>query len=356
MSNDGCLDDTSPRRLVLSGPEDWEEVYALRARCDAILVGAETLRRDDPSLRIKTPEARRQRLEAGLPEELVKIVVSGSAQLDEHLRFFTVGAEAPKIVITCDGAPAEAVARLARKAEVITLPRITAHSIRHVLAERGIRNLLVEGGARTIGMFMAENAIDEFRMAVAPFRVDDSKAPHLPCFGCLPFEGTALKTVRNVGRMTVYHYDIRRGQDEFFLRQAVDESRKCIKCHTAYAVGCVLVSVEGEVFKGYTHETSPTNHAEEEAIAKAIRAGVSLQDASIYTSMEPCSTRASKPVSCFQLILRYGIGRVVYARAEPDCFVKCRSTEILRNAGIEVTVIDKFAAEVEKINAHILNK
>ena len=50
VTADGFLDDNSPRRLIISTPEDWAEVYRLRAAHDAILVGAETLRRDDPSL------------------------------------------------------------------------------------------------------------------------------------------------------------------------------------------------------------------------------------------------------------------------------------------------------------------
>ena len=53
VSSDGYLDDCTPRRLVLSCAEDWAEVHRLRAWCDAILVGAETVRRDNPSLVIR---------------------------------------------------------------------------------------------------------------------------------------------------------------------------------------------------------------------------------------------------------------------------------------------------------------
>ena len=47
VTADGYMDDDSPRRLIISTPGDWEEVYRLRAAHDAILAGAETLRRDD---------------------------------------------------------------------------------------------------------------------------------------------------------------------------------------------------------------------------------------------------------------------------------------------------------------------
>ena len=42
---DGYLDDNGPERLMISTPEDWAAVLRLRGQCDAILVGAETLRR-----------------------------------------------------------------------------------------------------------------------------------------------------------------------------------------------------------------------------------------------------------------------------------------------------------------------
>ena len=53
VTADGYMDDDSPRRLIISTPGDWEEVYRLRAAHDAILAGAETLRRDPPSLLVR---------------------------------------------------------------------------------------------------------------------------------------------------------------------------------------------------------------------------------------------------------------------------------------------------------------
>ena len=67
VTADGYMDDDSPRRLIISTPGDWEEVYRLRAAHDAILAGAETLRRDDPSLLVRDQAARARRVQAGLP-------------------------------------------------------------------------------------------------------------------------------------------------------------------------------------------------------------------------------------------------------------------------------------------------
>ena len=53
VSLDGCLDDASPERLILSGPEDLDEVDELRSAADAILVGAGTIRADNPRLLVR---------------------------------------------------------------------------------------------------------------------------------------------------------------------------------------------------------------------------------------------------------------------------------------------------------------
>ena len=70
---DGYLDDNSPRRLMISTPEDWEAVLRLRASHDAILAGAETLRRDDPALLLRDAAARELRRARGMRPDLTKV-------------------------------------------------------------------------------------------------------------------------------------------------------------------------------------------------------------------------------------------------------------------------------------------
>jgi 5-amino-6-(5-phosphoribosylamino)uracil reductase len=120
-----------------------------------------------------------------------------------------------------------------------------------------------------------------------------------------------------------------------------------------YSVGAVVVTMDGQEFDGHTGETDPLNHAEEEAIAKAVAAGVDLKGATIYSSMEPCSTRASKPVSCSQLIIEHGFRRLVFGLREPDRFVNGTGAQMLSDAGIEILEIPMFGTEVARINAHI---
>jgi len=142
-------------------------------------------------------------------------------------------------------------------------------------------------------------------------------------------------------------------EDLHYLRQAIALSRRCTPCATSYRVGAVIVTRSGDRFTGYTHETSPTHHAEQEAILKATAAGADLHGASIYSSMEPCSTRSSEPESCSELILRHGFSRTVFALYEPSCFVCCEGAVRLRKGDVEVRVYPQLAGEVRAINGHL---
>ncbi|WP_033300637.1 RibD family protein, partial [Nocardiopsis gilva] len=102
MSVDGYIDDTSPDRLRLSSEEDFDEVDELRARCDAILVGAGTVRRDNPRLLVRSAERRQRREAEGRPGNLLKVVLTENGELDPQARFFTTG-DAGKIVYTASG-------------------------------------------------------------------------------------------------------------------------------------------------------------------------------------------------------------------------------------------------------------
>ena len=95
-SADGYLDDASPRRLILSGPADLDRVDEVRAGCDAILVGAGTIRRDNPRLLVRDPRRRARRAARGLPEHPARVTVTATGDLDPGAPFFAPGA--PRLV------------------------------------------------------------------------------------------------------------------------------------------------------------------------------------------------------------------------------------------------------------------
>lgn len=330
---DGYLDDNTPERLILSSKEDWDEVYRLRAACDAILVGAETVRRDNPSLR-------------GVA---TRVTLTRSGALDPSLRLFTTG-DGRRIVFSPRPLP-----QLDGLAEVVVLAEpITAAAVAVELERHGIRHLLVEGGAEILGMFLHEGLADTVRVAVRPDLVVGAERGGARFCYAAPREAIARKEELGGVEVTTYTLRADRSEEELrWLDRAIDESRKCPVCNSCYRVGAVIRTADGQTFTGYTHETSPTHHAEQEAILKACAAGAELGGATIFSSMEPCSKRASEPESCTELILRHGFRRVVFACYEPDCFVRCEGALRMRQAGVEVCVYTERREAVLAVNAHL---
>src|SRR5689334_5999801 len=111
--------------------------------------------------------------------------------------------------------------------------------------------------------------------------------------------------------------------DRQWLMAAIELARKCPPSTTAFSVGAIVVDREGrELSRGYSRETDPHVHAEEAALAKLnMMNGADLTGATIYTTLEPCSERRSRPRTCTQLIIEAGIPRVVIAWREPSLFV-----------------------------------
>ena len=146
------------------------------------------------------------------------------------------------------------------------------------------------------------------------------------------------------------------GADRHWLREAIALSRRCPPSQTAFSVGAVLVRADGAVLAtGYSREGGPHDHAEEAALAKlgpAQRPG--LATATLYSSLEPCVMRASRPRPCAELIIGAGIGRVVIAWLEPPVFVPGGGAVALREAGVTVLEVPELAAEAREVNAGLL--
>jgi len=140
------------------------------------------------------------------------------------------------------------------------------------------------------------------------------------------------------------------------LERAIEISRRCPPSREAFSVGAVILDREGrEIATGYSRETGEKEHAEEVAITKARRAGAETVGGTIYTSLEPCGRRLSKPKTCAEHVVEAGIRRVVYALGEPSVFVEATGADKLREAGVEVVVVGELAPLVEAVNRHLLD-
>ncbi len=207
VSLDGCLDDVSPSRLLLSNAEDFDRVDAVRARHDAILVGATTIRRDDPRLMIRSESRRAARLARGLPVDPTKITITRSGDLAPNAAFFTAG-DALKLVY----APASATATLTRKGLPATVvdtgAAVDLDQLLRDLADRGIGRLLVEGGGTVLTGFLAQGRYDELQLAIAPIVVGDERAPRFIRSGIGPIgDHVHLAEVRQLGDIALLRYE-----------------------------------------------------------------------------------------------------------------------------------------------------
>ncbi|MGH3492697.1 MAG: deaminase [Sciscionella sp.] len=138
------------------------------------------------------------------------------------------------------------------------------------------------------------------------------------------------------------------------LRHAIRLADRCPRSDTAFSVGAVIVAADGKTLAtGYSRESDPHEHAEEAALRKITSGAAELSDATLYSSLEPCSSRASRPRSCARHILDAGIGRIVFAWREPDLFVDCQGAETLRSAGREVIEVPELVAAAKAANAHL---
>jgi pyrimidine deaminase RibD-like protein len=141
------------------------------------------------------------------------------------------------------------------------------------------------------------------------------------------------------------------------MRLAVALARECPPSDTAFSVGAVIVDAAGaELSRGFSREGGdPVVHAEESALGKLGPGDPRLAGATIYSTLEPCSQRKSRPRTCTELIIAAGLQRVVIAWREPALFVAdCQGFELLSRAGLIVAELPEFAAAAIAPNRHLL--
>jgi riboflavin-specific deaminase-like protein len=211
MSVDGYIDDATDTRLVLSNEEDLDRVDAVRASCDAILVGANTIRSDDPRLLVRSPERRAARVAAGRPETPVKVTITRSGDIDPEARFFTTGAVDKIVYCSSPGIP-RAKGTLSDAATVVDAgDPLDLGFVLADLAARGIDRLMVEGGGEVHTMFVTQGLADELQLVIAPFFVGDPDAPRFVGDGRFPHglaHPMALTDVQRLGDVVLLAYQL----------------------------------------------------------------------------------------------------------------------------------------------------
>ena len=178
----------------VTGPAARQAAHQLRARHDAILVGAGTVIADDPRLTVRLPAATPRtgngdgrgggsRVSGTGHFPLLRVVLDGQLRTPPGARLFAERGTPPPLVVTAQPrrlSPTEQRARARREralrkagAEVVTLPagrdgQVPLPSLLAELGRRQIQSLLVEGGSRVHGGFIAARLVDEVAIFLAP--------------------------------------------------------------------------------------------------------------------------------------------------------------------------------------------
>jgi 5-amino-6-(5-phosphoribosylamino)uracil reductase len=209
VSVDGCLDDASAGRLIMSGPDDLDEVDELRAAADAILVGAGTIRADNPRLLIRDPARVARRQARGLPAHPLRVTLTATGDLDPQARFFT-GPGTPLVYCVSSALPA-ASGKIGGSGTVIDagVPLSLRAVLSDLYSERSVATVLIEGGAQVLRDALADDLADELRLAVAPFFVGDPAAPRFALPARYPHTAAkpmTLVSARRLADIAVLHY------------------------------------------------------------------------------------------------------------------------------------------------------
>jgi len=162
---DGRLATATRDSRWVSGEKARRYVHRLRNEVDAILVGANTARFDNPQL---TTRLGRQK-----GHNPVRLVLDSRLRLPTRLKLFASPAEARTIVVTLPGSdPARARRLIRRGVEVWEVRgrggRVNLPALLRRLGAEGFAHLLVEGGAETHGSFLEQGLADELLVFIAP--------------------------------------------------------------------------------------------------------------------------------------------------------------------------------------------
>lgn len=210
---------SSRGEIGFTSREDRKRVDVLRARADALVVGAGTVRSEDPPLRVQSAERRAERVRRGQHEELIVAIVSASGRLPATARFLREPAHDRRLYVaeeSLDGARERLSEVVERGAlGVYAAGEGTSLDPRRVvraLVADGAETILLEGGGETLAAFLDAEVVDEMRVTICPTVLGGRAAPTL-----VGGEGWPLASRKRLALR-----DLERIGDELFLTYEVE--------------------------------------------------------------------------------------------------------------------------------------
>ena len=181
QSLDGRIATASGASHWISGPEDIVHTHRLRALFDAVVVGAGTVRADDPQLTTRECEG----------PSPVRVVLD----TNRRLRCAIIASFARGRRRCCSAPPDAPGEDRVGNAAVLRLPRagkgLDIAAVLAALAARGLRRVFVEGGGITVSRFLAAGALDRLHVTIAPLLIGSG----IPAF-TLPEVATLTDVLR----------------------------------------------------------------------------------------------------------------------------------------------------------------
>jgi len=172
MSIDGKTALPSGKQLRLSSKEDIARVYRLRHQYDAVLVGIGTVLSDDPKLTVKKKYVPN-------PNQPLRVILDGDCRTPEHA--LVVNDAAETCIFTKDSCKfSYDVSHI----QIYQIPEddnglLSLPYALEILYQKGIRNLLVEGGGTVIWSFISQGLFDELSVYIAPVIIGGKNTPTL---------------------------------------------------------------------------------------------------------------------------------------------------------------------------------
>ena len=173
---------SSKELITLMDQEAYRYLHEIRAKVDGIMVGCETVRTDNPSLTVRYVEGKNP----------TRIIPCSTANVPLDANIFSK--DAPTIIVTTNRAPAERVQKIRSiGAEVLVVGEdlVDFERLMPILYERGIRSLMVEGGASINWELIRRGFVDEIRLIHLPVIVGGENVPTL-------VGGEGFKSLRNL--------------------------------------------------------------------------------------------------------------------------------------------------------------
>jgi 2,5-diamino-6-(ribosylamino)-4(3H)-pyrimidinone 5'-phosphate reductase len=212
VSLDGKLSTFERMQVRISNELDMQRVDRLRAEADAVMIGSNTVAIDDPKLTVKSEGLRRGRLEKGLPENPLKVMVGSVRDIKVESDFLDYG-NAEKIVFTTEKEEGERIGALRKKARVYVLgkERAKIYEVVDILAGLGVKRIMVEGGGTLNFEMLEAGLVDEIYVAVGPMVFGGRDAPTLVDGAGFPYGKAArleLINLENLGGIIVLRYRV----------------------------------------------------------------------------------------------------------------------------------------------------